>query len=87
MLNTVFNYPSMEPGNGEVECKVRKVVAEAKKIGGSLMVRIPAEAASAEGIQQGDLLEIQIKKVRKSWFGAYPGIGPMTREDELDTHD
>ncbi len=66
---------------------MRKEITEAKKIGGSLMVRIPAKAASEEGIREGDLVELQVKKVRKSWFGAYRGIGPMTREDELDTHD
>ncbi len=66
---------------------LRKAIAEAKKIGGSLMVRIPAEAASEEGIREGDLVEVRVRKVRKSWFGAYRGVGPMTREDELDTHD
>ncbi len=77
----------MERGDAEVENKVRKAVTVAKKIGGSLMVRIPAEAASEEGIKEGDMVELQIKKIKKSWFGSYPGIGPMTHEDELDTHD
>jgi len=73
--------------DAEVESEVRKTVTEAKKIGGSLMVRIPAEAANEEGIQEGDLVELQVSKVKKSWFGSYPDIDPMTREDELDTHD
>ncbi|HEV2225495.1 MAG TPA: AbrB/MazE/SpoVT family DNA-binding domain-containing protein [Nitrososphaerales archaeon] len=77
----------MGKGDSELEYKMRKTVAKAKKIGGSLMVRIPAEAASEEGIQEGDLVELQVSRVKKSWFGSYPGIGPMTREDELDTHD
>lgn len=71
-------------GNG---FQMKKATSEAKRIGGSLMVRIPAEAAAEEGIKEGDLVEIQVKKARKSWFGAYPGAGPMTREDEMDTHD
>jgi Antidote-toxin recognition MazE, bacterial antitoxin len=77
----------MRNGNGEAEQKVRKAVTQAKRIGGSLMVRIPAEAAYEEGIKEGDLVELQVSKVKKSWFGSYPGTGPMTREDELDTHD
>ncbi len=66
---------------------MRKAVAEAKKVGGSLMVRIPAELAKKEGIEEGDAVEIQVKKARKSWFGSMPDLAPMTREDELDTHD
>ncbi len=77
----------MIKGDQGDEPKVRKVVTQAKKIGGSLMVRIPAEAASEEGIQEGDSVIIEVSKVKKSWFGSYPGIGPMTREDELDSHD
>ncbi len=77
----------MGKGDTEVEYKLRKAVAKAKKIGGSLMVRIPVDAANEEGIQEGDLVKLQVSKVKKSWFGSYPGIGPMTREDELDVHD
>jgi antitoxin component of MazEF toxin-antitoxin module len=64
-----------------------KSVAEVKRVGGSLMVRIPMEAAREEGIEEGDLVEFQLKKARRSWFGSMPDLAPMTREDELDTHD
>lgn len=66
---------------------MRKALAEAKKIGGSLMVRIPADIAKNEGIEEGSMVEIQIKKAKRSWFGSMPDLAPMTREDELDTHD
>jgi antidote-toxin recognition MazE-like antitoxin len=71
----------------EGKYELTKATTEAKKIGGSLMVRIPVEIAKEEGIEEGDKVELQVKKVRFSAFGAYPGIGHMTREDELDTHD
>ncbi len=77
----------MEPGAEEFEIEVRKATTEKKRIGGSLMIRIPADVAREEGIAAGDLVEIQVKKARKSWFGATPGIGPFTHEDELDMHD
>lgn len=51
------------------------------------MVRIPKEVAEQEDIKEGDMVEFEVKKAKKSWFGSMPGIGPMTREDELDTHD
>ena len=56
----------MGKGDTGVEYKLRKAVAKAKKIGGSLMVRIPVDAANEEGIQEGDLVELQVSKVKKS---------------------
>lgn len=51
------------------------------------MVRIPKEAVEQEEILEGELLEVEVRKARRSWFGAFPGIGPFTHEDELDTHE
>ena len=64
-----------------------KVLTRARKIGGSIMVTIPKEVVKQEDIVEGQLVEIEVNKAKKSWFGSMPGIGPMTREDELDTHD
>ncbi len=51
------------------------------------MVSIPKEVTDHEGIREGELLEIDVHKVKKDWFGAFKGIGPFTKEDELDTHE
>lgn len=51
------------------------------------MVSIPKKVAEHEGIQEGELVEIDVRKARKDWFGAFKGIGPFTRDDELDTHE
>jgi len=58
-------------------------MAQAKKVGGSLMVRIPAEVAAQEGIKEGDNVDLVFHKARKSWFGAFPKVGPFTKEDRL----
>jgi len=50
------------------------------------MVRIPKEVVDQEDIREGEMVEIEVKKARKTAFGLDPQIGPMTREDELDTH-
>jgi antitoxin component of MazEF toxin-antitoxin module len=63
-----------------------KTLAKTRKVGGSLMVTIPKEVVEQEDIHAGELVELDVKKARKSFFGIDPGIGPMTREDELDTH-
>jgi antitoxin component of MazEF toxin-antitoxin module len=63
-----------------------RAVIRAKRVGGSIMVRIPKEVVEQEDIHEGEMVEVDVRKARKSGFGIDPGIGPMTREDELDTH-
>lgn len=64
-----------------------RVLVKTRKVGGSIMVRIPKEAAEQEGIEAGELVELEVRKARKDWFGALEGVGSFSREDELDTHD
>jgi antitoxin component of MazEF toxin-antitoxin module len=64
-----------------------KTLVKARKIGGSLMVTIPKGVVEQEDVREGDLVEIEVRKAKKSFFGATPGIGSMTREDEFDAHD
>lgn len=66
---------------------VAKVVVRARKVGGSIMVRIPKEVVEEYGIKPGDLLEIEAKKLAGDWFGAFKDLRPFTREDELDAHE
>ena len=63
-----------------------RALIRAKRIGGSIMARIPKEIAEKEDIREGDLVEIEVTKARRSWFGSMPDIPSMSREDELDTH-
>ncbi|HEV2138801.1 MAG TPA: hypothetical protein VGR53_08155 [Nitrososphaerales archaeon] len=64
-----------------------RVVIKAERVGESLTLRLPLKVVEQEDIRDGDLVDIEMSKAKKSWFGRTPGIGPMTREDELDTHD
>ncbi len=59
-----------------------KTIVKTRKIGGSLMVTIPKEVVEQEDIREGEFLELEVRKARRSWFGATPGIGRFTREDE-----
>ncbi len=63
------------------------VVVKAKKVGGSIMVRVPKEIVEQQDIKPGELVEVQIRKARKDGFGMFPHLPPFTREDELDTHE
>jgi antitoxin component of MazEF toxin-antitoxin module len=60
-------------------------VVKARKIGGSLMITIPRDVVELEDIRAGDMVEVEIRKARKSGFGITPEIGHFTHEDELDT--
>ena len=64
-----------------------KALVRTRKVGGSIVVSIPKEAAELEDIREGELVEIEIKKAKRDWFGATKGVGPFTKQDELDTHD
>lgn len=62
-------------------------LSRVRRVGGSLVVTIPREVAEEEGVKPGELVNIEIHKTRKSFFGAARGIGPFTREDEMKAHD
>lgn len=64
-----------------------KTVAKVKKIGGSLMVHIPAKLAQKEKISENDIVSLEVKPAKKDWFGALKGIGKLTKEDRLKEHD
>ena len=64
-----------------------KSVTRARAIGGSLVVTIPKEVVKGEGILPGELVEIDLRKAKRSFFGIARGIGPFTKKDEMRAHD
>lgn len=60
-----------------------KTITRTRKIGGSLVVTIPNEIVKEEGILEGEIIEIDIEKPRRDFFGALKGIGSFTKEDEF----
>ena len=64
-----------------------KTLVKTRAVGGSLIVTIPKEVAEAEGLKEGELVEIEVEKVKKSFFGAAKGVGPFTKEDELKARE
>ncbi len=62
-------------------------LVKARKVGGSLMVRIPAEIVEVEMIRPDEVVRIEIEKIKRDWFGKFKGVGRFTEEDELTTHD
>ena len=64
-----------------------KALVKTRKIGGSIVVRIPKELVEHEGIREGELVELEVQRARKDWFGAFPTLKPFSREEELDAPD
>ncbi len=58
-----------------------QTMQKAKRIGGSLMVRIPKDIVEIEHIKEGETLKIEINKIRKDWFGAFPGLSPLKKDE------
>lgn len=59
-----------------------ETVQYARKVGGSLMVTIPKEVAELEGIHPGEMVKLNVEKIKKDWFGVCKGIGGSLRKEE-----
>jgi len=53
-----------------------------KRVGGSLMVRIPKESIEIEEIREGEVVKVKIEKVRKDWFGAFSGLKRFKKKED-----
>jgi hypothetical protein len=59
------------------------ITVEAKKVGGSLMVRIPKDVVDAENIKEGELVKVEFHTLKKDWFGAFPGLSSFKKKDRF----
>lgn len=60
-----------------------KTVQYAKRVGGSLMVRIPKEIVDLQKIKAGEPVEVDIHKMKQDWFGAFPNLSRFKKEDRF----
>ncbi len=63
---------------------MEQTLVKTKKIGGSIMVRIPKEVIELESIRENELVKITVEKIRKSGFGIAKGIGQFKHEKVSD---
>jgi len=59
-------------------------ITETRQVGGSLMVAIPKSLRKALDLQKNQMVEISVKKMKPCFYGKFKGVGPFTKEDELD---
>lgn len=64
-----------------------KTLVRTRVVGGSIMVTVPKEVVEVEDIQEGEILEAEFRKIKKSGFGILKGMKPFTKEDEWSGDD
>ena len=57
-------------------------ITKLRKVGGSVVATVPKKLIDLEGLMPGQIVTINVKKVRKSFLGAAKGIGSFTKEDK-----
>lgn len=61
-----------------------ETLTKTRTIGGSLIVTIPKEVVDAISIKEGELIKINVEKVKIDGLGALKGIGKFTRRDRME---
>lgn len=57
-------------------------ITRIRALGGSLAVTIPIEIVRAQNLKEDEVVEIEVKKHKKDYFGALKGIGHYNREED-----
>ena len=60
-----------------------EVLTKTRRLGGSIIVTIPRTIVVEEDLRENQSLIIEVKKLRKSGFGMFKGIGPFKKEDKF----
>lgn len=60
-----------------------EVLTKLRKVGGSVMARIPKEVLEQESLHPGETVKLEVKKMKKSAFGSLKGMRSFTKEDEF----
>ena len=51
-----------------------EVISKVRKVGGSLMIRIPRDLVGIEPIQEGQLVKVRLENFKQSGFGILKGM-------------
>jgi len=61
-----------------------KSLTRTRAVGGSLIVTIPREIVKEQMLRENELVEIEVKKQRRDFFGVLKGIGKFTEKDRME---
>ncbi len=57
---------------------------KAKRVGGSLMVTLPKDLVDLLGLEEGEAVDLEVRRPRQDYLGILRGIGRFTEEDRAD---
>lgn len=61
-----------------------EAIVRTRKVGGSIMATIPSDIAKKLNIGENEVIEIDVKKQKKSFFGIAKKISEFREEDRFD---
>ncbi len=61
-----------------------EVLTKLRKVGGSVMARIPKEVLEQESLHAGEIVKLEVKKAKISGFGIAKGMKPFTQKEERE---
>lgn len=61
-----------------------KSLTRIRTIGGSLVVTIPKEIVKEKSLSEGELVELEVEKVKKSGFGLLKGVGKFREKERRE---
>jgi antitoxin component of MazEF toxin-antitoxin module len=59
-------------------------ITRIRTLGGSLAITIPIELVRKQCLKEDEIVEIEVKKHKKDYFGALKGIGKFTEKDRIE---
>jgi len=63
------------------------VITRIRALGGSLAVTIPIDLVRKKNLKADEVVEIEITKHKKDYFGALKGIGKFTEKDRMEDRE
>lgn len=59
------------------------ILTRTRKIGGSIVVRIPKEVVKEKSIKEGETVKIDVKKIGKEGFGILKKTKPLNKKEKF----
>jgi len=60
-----------------------KSITRTRTIGGSIVVTIPKNIVKEESLKEGELVEIEVSKIKNNYFGALKEIDSFDKNDKF----
>ena len=61
-----------------------KSISRVRAIGGSLVITIPKEIVISQAITEGELIKLELSKVKIDGFGKFKGLASFSDEDRME---